>query len=38
MPALRINARSVPGASSRWSGTESETMLPAFVRIMWLPA
>ena len=33
-PASRMSFRRVPGASSRWSGIERETMLPALVRIM----
>jgi hypothetical protein len=36
-PARRISFRRVPGASSRWSGIESDTTEPGFVRIMWLP-
>jgi type II secretory ATPase GspE/PulE/Tfp pilus assembly ATPase PilB-like protein len=36
-PASRISFRSVPGASSRWSGIESDTMLPGLVSTMWLP-
>jgi hypothetical protein len=32
-PASRMSFRRVPGASSRWSGIDSETRLPGLVRI-----
>ena len=35
--AFRMRARSVPGFSSQWSGTESVTGKPGLTITMWLP-
>ena len=36
-PLARMRLRSVPGASSRWSGTERVAQLLSFAKIIWLP-
>ena len=36
-PALEIRLRSVPRATSGWSGIDNVAMCPSLVKMMWLP-